>query len=130
VLSRRGGILVTRDLEESCSFADRFAGEHVALMVEDPWSVLPRIRNAGEILLGSFPIMSLANYAMGINAILPTGGWARSTSGVSVRDFVKRSSIGFVTERGFRRLREVVPAMSRDEGFSAHHLSIENWKTR
>jgi histidinol dehydrogenase len=130
VLANRGGILVTRDLETSCDFASRFAAEHVALMVADPWSILPRIRNAGEILLGDFPIMSLANYAMGVNAILPTGGWARSTSGVSVLDFVKRTSIGFVTETGFRRLREIVPAMSRDEGFSAHHLSVENWQTR
>jgi histidinol dehydrogenase len=128
VLSTRGGILLTTDLEASCRFADRFAAEHVALMVADPWSVLPRVRNAGEILLGEYPIMSLANYAMGINAILPTGGWARSTSGVSVLDFVKRTSIGFVTERGFRRLGEIVPVMSRDEGFSAHHLSVENWK--
>lgn len=128
VLSTRGGILVTESLDASCRFADRFAAEHVALMVADPWSVLPRIRNAGEILLGDFPIMSLANYAMGINAILPTGGWARSTSGVSVLDFVKRNSIGFTTREGYRRLREIVPAMSRDEGFSAHHLSIEHWK--
>jgi histidinol dehydrogenase len=129
VLSRRGGILITESLDASCRFADRFAAEHVALMVAEPWDVLPRVRNAGEILLGSFPIMSLANYAMGINAILPTGGWARSTSGVSVLDFLKRTSIGFVTEQGFRRLREVVPVMSRDEGFSAHHLSVESWKS-
>jgi histidinol dehydrogenase len=128
VLSTRGGILRTESLDASCRFADRFAAEHVALMVADPWSVLPRVRNAGEILLGDFPIMSLANYAMGINAILPTGGSARTTSGVSVLDFVKRTSFGFVTEQGFRRLREIVPPMSRDEGFSAHHLGVENWK--
>lgn len=127
VLGQRGGILVTAGLDESCEFADAFAAEHVALMVADPWTVLPRVRNAGEILLGDYPIMSLANYAMGINAILPTGGWARTASGVSVLDFVKRTSIGFVTPPGFRRMREVVPPMSRDEGFCAHHRSVENW---
>jgi histidinol dehydrogenase len=128
VLSTRGGIVLTRSLDDSCRFADRFAAEHAALMVADPWDVLPRVRNAGEILVGDFPIMSLANYAMGINAILPTGGWARSTSGVSVLDFVKRTSIGFVTRGGYGRLREVVAPMSVDEGFSAHHLAIEQWK--
>ena len=127
VLSKRGGILVTESLDVSCGFANRFAAEHVALMVADPWSVLPQIRHAGEILLGEFPIMSLANYAMGINAILPTGGWARSTSGVSVLDFVKRTSIGFVTDQGFRRLSDIVAVLSREEGFSAHHLSVERW---
>ena len=121
-------ILVTEDLKASCRFADGFAAEHVALMVADPWKVLPQVRNAGEILLGDFPIMSLANYAMGINAILPTGGWAKTSSGVSVDDFTKRTSIGFVTDEGYGRLREIVPAMSEDEGFSAHHLSVLNWK--
>ena len=89
---------------------------------------MTRIRNAGEILRGDFPIMSLANSAMGINAVLPTGGWAKTSSGVSVRDFTKRTSIGFVTRRGFESLRQAVPPMSRDEGFSAHHLSIEEWR--
>jgi histidinol dehydrogenase len=127
VLSSRGGILVTSSLEESCEFASRFAGEHVALMVSEPWAVLPLIRNAGEILLGEFPVMSLANYAMGINAVLPTGGCAKTASGVSVRDFMKSSSIGFVTRDGFETLRRVVPTLSADEGFSAHHLAVENW---
>ena len=129
VLGRRGGILLTDSLEASCRFADRFAAEHVALMVADPWTWLPRIRNAGEILIGEMPIMSLANYAMGINAILPTAGWARSTSGVSVLDFTKRTSLGWVTGQGYRRLSEIVSVLSRDEGFSAHHLAVESWKT-
>jgi histidinol dehydrogenase len=128
VLSERGGVLLTADLGESIDFANRFASEHVALMVAEPWAVLPRIRHAGEILLGDYPIFSLANYAMGINAILPTGGWARSCSGISVGDFCKRTSIGFVTRRGWHALREVVPPLSRDEGFSAHHEAVLNWR--
>ena len=129
VLGCRGGILLTDTLEASCRFADRFAAEHVALMIADPWAWLPKIRNAGEILIGEMPIMSLANYAMGINAILPTGGWARSTSGVSVLEFTKRTSLGWVTRQGYRRLREIVSVLSRGEGFSAHHLAVESWKT-
>jgi histidinol dehydrogenase len=129
VLARRGGILITDGIESSCRFADRFAAEHVALMIEEPWARLSSVRNAGEIMLGNHAVMSLANYAMGINAILPTGGWARTTSGVAVTDFMKRTSLGFVTEEGFERLGEVVSVMSRDEGFSAHHLAVEEWKT-
>jgi histidinol dehydrogenase len=129
VLTRRGGILITDGIESSCRFADRFAAEHVALMIEEPWARLSSVRNAGEIMLGNHAVMSLANYAMGINAILPTGGWARTTSGVAVTDFMKRTSLGFVTEQGFERLGKVVSVMSRDEGFSAHHLAVEEWKT-
>jgi histidinol dehydrogenase len=97
-------------------------------MVRDPWSVLPGVKHAGEILLGDYPIMSLANYAMGINAILPTGGGARTHSGITVRDFCKTTSIGFVTSEGFGRLGKVVPPLSRDEGFSAHHEAILDWR--
>ena len=127
VLSSRGGVLVTESLDESCRFADSFAAEHVALMVEDAWEVAQRLRNAGEILIGCYPIFSLANYAMGINAILPTGGLAKVHSGISVRDFVKRTSIGYVNREGFERLRAVVPALSRNEGFSAHHEAVLRW---
>jgi histidinol dehydrogenase len=128
VLGTRGGVLLTADITQSIDFANRFAAEHVALMVREPWVVLPKLKNAGEILLGAYPIMSLANYAMGINAILPTGGGARTYSGISVRDFCKTTSIGYVTSEGFGMLKEVVPPLSRDEGFSAHHEAILDWR--
>ena len=128
VLQDRGGVLLTASLEESVEFANRFAAEHIALMVEDPWSVHPRLTNAGEIIFGNFPVISLANYAMGLNAILPTGGRARSASPISVLDFLKVTSLGFCTPEGFAALRPTVSAMSRNEGFCAHHLAVENWK--
>jgi histidinol dehydrogenase len=129
VLTNRGGILLTRSLDDSVAFANRFAAEHVAVMVAEPWSVAPRIRHAGEILLGDFPIISLGNYVMGINAILPTGGWARTGSGISVLDFMKRTSLGFVTQQGFDRLRPLIPPLSEDEGFSAHHEAVLHWRS-
>ncbi|MCC7291637.1 MAG: histidinol dehydrogenase [Phycisphaerales bacterium] len=128
VLARRGGIVLTRSLDESIEFANRFAAEHVAVMVAEPWAVWPRIRHAGEILFGDAPIISLGNYAMGLNAILPTGGRARVSSGVGVQDFMKRVGVGFVTREGFEALRGVVDVMSRDEGFSAHHEAVGEWR--
>jgi histidinol dehydrogenase len=127
VLRERGGILLTGSLDESIAFANRFAAEHVALMVRDPWSVRPKLCNAGEIVYGDFPIISLANYAMGMNAILPTSRMATSHSPISVRDFLKVTSLGFCTREGFKRLSRVVSRFSRDEGFSAHHLAVERW---
>ena len=128
VLKERGGVLLTADLNDSVDFANRFAAEHVALMVEDPWTVHPQLTNVGEIVFGDYPIISLANYGMGMNAILPTGGSARSFSPISVRDFVKMTSLGFCTRPGYERLVPVVSALSRDEGFSAHHLAVERWR--
>ena len=68
------GILLVEDFAQAIEVANQFAAEHVALMVRDPLSVYPLIRNAGEVVFGDFPIISLANYAMGVNAILPTSG--------------------------------------------------------
>lgn len=128
VLSSRGGVIVCDNLDEVATLANRYAAEHVAIMVREPWELLPKVNNAGEILLGDYPIMSLANYAMGINAILPTGGRAQTYSGVSIRDFTKISSIGYLTRSGFDSLREFVPTLSQDEGFSAHHEAILAWR--
>jgi histidinol dehydrogenase len=129
VLEKNGGIIVTDSLETSIAVVNAYAPEHLAIMVARPWDVLESIRNAGEILIGDYPIISLGNYAMGLNAILPTGGQAVTRSCVSVHDFLKRSSVGYVSREGFDALRPVVTAMSRDEGFSAHHLAVENWNT-
>ncbi|MCB9850135.1 MAG: histidinol dehydrogenase [Phycisphaerales bacterium] len=127
VLARNGGIILTDALETSIAVVNAFAPEHLAIMCREPWDVLGAIRNAGEVLIGDYPIISLGNYAMGVNAILPTGGAARTRSCVSVDDFLKRSSVGYVTRRGYDALAPVVSTMSRDEGFSAHHLAVENW---
>jgi histidinol dehydrogenase len=127
VLSRNGGIVLTDSLATSIAVVNAFAPEHLAIMCRDPWSVLSAVSNAGEVLIGDYPIISLGNYAMGLNAILPTGGRARTRSCVSVHDFLKRSSVGYVTKRGFDSLAPVVSTLSRDEGFCAHHLAVENW---
>jgi histidinol dehydrogenase len=127
VLGRNGGIITTDSLATSLAVINAFAPEHLALMCADPWALLPEVRDAAEVLLGDYPIISLGNYALGVNAILPTGGRARTRSCVSVDDFLKRSSIGWVTRRGFESLAPVVSTLSRDEGFCAHHLAVENW---
>ncbi|MGB0714549.1 MAG: histidinol dehydrogenase [Phycisphaerae bacterium] len=130
VLSDRGGIVVTESMDQSIEIANKLAVEHVAVMVRNPWEVHPRITNAGEILFGDFPIVSLANYAMGVNAIIPTGGRAKTTSPVSMQEFGKFTALGFCTAEGKKQLEPIVSAFSRDEGFSAHHLAVENWRIR
>lgn len=128
VLGANGGVIVTDGAATSLAVVNAYAPEHLAIMAANPWELLGGVRNAGEILLGDYPIISLGNYAMGVNAILPTGARARTRSCVSVDDFVKRASIGWVTRRGFESLSPVVSTLSRDEGFCAHHLAVENWR--
>ena len=105
-LSTYGGILLTSSLEESLAFINDYAPEHLEVLVKDPLSLLGRIKNAGEILLGPYTPIPVANYCLGVNAILPTGGFARSYSAVSVFDFLKRTGIGYLTPEGFEKLKK------------------------
>lgn len=123
-LSAYGGIILTDSLEESIAFINDYAPEHLQVLVKDPIAVMGKIKNAGEILLGVYTPSSMATYAIGINAVLPTGGFARSYSAVSVYDFLKRSTIAYVTAEGFAALKETTQTLADYEGFPAHALAI------
>jgi len=120
VFSGYGGVILAESLEEAAEIVNEFAPEHLQIQAREPLAVLPLIRNAGEILLGSTTPFSLANYAAGANAVLPTGGRAKTFSAVSVRDFTKHSSVVHVTASGFGEIRKHVAALADYEGFAAH----------
>ncbi|MDJ0712764.1 MAG: histidinol dehydrogenase [Prochloraceae cyanobacterium] len=123
-LSSYGGILLTSSLEESIAFLNDYAPEHLEVLVKDPFSILGEIKNAGEILLGNYTPIPTANYCLGVNAILPTGSFARSYSAVSVFDFLKRSGIGYLTQEGFEKLKKTASTLAEYEGFPAHAMAI------
>lgn len=125
VLSGYGGIIQTASIEEAVDLVNRLATEHLKIVTENPFETEKSIRNAGEIILGERTPFSSANYSIGPNAVLPTGGSAKTFSGVSVRDFVKYSSLIYTTEDGYNRLREVVPPLAEYEGFSAHKNAFD-----
>lgn len=120
VLSNYGGIIITRNLDSSIRFVNEFAPEHMEVLVENPMAALQKITNAGEILLGPHTPITLGNFCLGVNAILPTGGFAKTFSCVTVFDFLKRSSIGYVTAEGYDKLKDVARKFAQYEGFSAH----------
>jgi histidinol dehydrogenase len=124
VLSNYGGIMLTRSLEESVQFVNDYAPEHLELLVREPFVVVNQIKNAGEILLGEMTPIPTANYCLGLNAILPTGGFARSFSSVSVWDFLKRTGVGYLSREGYRRLQHITATLADYEGFPAHALAI------
>lgn len=120
VMSNYGGIIQTQNLEESLEIANLYAPEHLHLKVKDPDSILPRLKNAGEILIGEYTPSSLGNYGIGVNHVLPTGGWARSYSCTSVWDFLKRTSLSRCTREGFESLKGPVSTLTDYENFPAH----------
>ncbi|MCB9454853.1 MAG: histidinol dehydrogenase [Anaerolineaceae bacterium] len=124
VLSNYGGVLLTNSLSESVQFVNDYAPEHLEVLTKEPFITLNQIKNAGEILLGSLTPIPTANYCLGLNAILPTGGFGRSFSSVSVMDFLKRSGVGYLSLEGYERLQGVAATLADYEGFPAHAYAI------
>lgn len=125
VLNNYGGIVLTTSLEESLRFVNDYAPEHLEVLTADPWALLPQIKNAGEIMLGPWTPMTLSNFLLGPNAILPTGSFAQTYSGVSVHDFLKRTSFGYVTPAGFQKAKDAAIRFAELEGFWAHALAVK-----
>ncbi|GAB4308940.1 MAG: histidinol dehydrogenase [Phototrophicales bacterium] len=124
VLENYGGILLTNSLDESIQFVNDYAPEHLEVIVNEPFIALNKIKNAGEILLGSLTPIPTANYCLGLNAILPTGGFARTFSSVSVMDFLKRSGIGYLSREGYERLQGTTAILADYENFPSHAFAI------
>jgi histidinol dehydrogenase len=129
VLSNYGGVLVTDSLEQSIQFVNDYAPEHLEVLTAEPFVTLQKIQNAGEILLGSYTPIPTANYCLGLNAILPTGGFARSFSSVSVLDFLKRSGVGYLSREGYERLQGITTVLADYEDFPAHAMAIRKRNT-
>lgn len=125
-----GGVVLTRDFAAAIDFVNAYAPEHLEILAAEPMQVLGSIRNAGEILLGECTPVTLGNFVLGPNAVLPTGGAARTASPLSVFDFMKRTSVGYVTERAYAELAEHAHALARYEGFDGHARAVSEPRRR
>lgn len=119
-----GCIITTRDIEEAAEVVNAVAPEHLQIATADPLATLGLVHDAGEILLGQNTPFSLANYCIGANAVIPTGGRAKTFSPLSVRDFIKYSSIAYLTAGGYSSLKDTAVALADYEGFAAHAKAL------
>ena len=117
-------VLVVPDLAVAVDFANRLAPEHLELCVADPEALLPSIRNAGAIFLGSFSPEPLGDYFAGPNHVLPTSGTARFFSPLSTTDFQKRTSLLRYTREALERCSTDIVAFADAEGLTAHADAI------
>jgi histidinol dehydrogenase len=120
----RGGIVLAPSWEEAVRFVNDHAPEHLELLSADPLSRLHEIEHAGEILLGENTPITLGNFVLGPDCVLPTGGHARTWSPLSVFDFMKRSGIGHVTACAYPELARHAKALAAYEGFEAHAQAV------
>ena len=125
-LEGQGGIVITRDLSQALDLANEYAPEHLCLLVEDPWSWVGRVRNAGGVFVGEVASEALGDYVVGPAHIMPTGGTARFSSPCNVWDYVKITSIFAPAAETVQRLSPAAAAIARAEGFTAHAAAIEH----
>ena len=118
------GAIVLAPLSRAAEIVNQIAPEHVELAVADPDSIAKDVRHSGAIFLGRWAPEALGDYVTGSNHVLPTSGAARFASGLSVIDFMKRTSIQRISEAGFRHLAQAAETLAKAEGLPAHGLSV------
>jgi histidinol dehydrogenase len=119
-LAAAGAILVADDLEQALVFASHYAPEHLLLLVDDPRDAFDRVRCAGTVFLGPRSSVAFGDYATGANHVLPTGGLARSYSGLAVDDFVRWTTWQEVGAAAAPGLAAIAAPLAEAEGLPAH----------
>ncbi|MDI3337053.1 histidinol dehydrogenase [Defluviimonas aestuarii] len=119
-----GAVIVTRDLDEAAGLSNRVAPEHLELCVADPDALAERITHAGAIFLGRWTPEAIGDYVGGPNHVLPTARSARFSSGLSVMDFLKRTTIARMTPDALAAIGPAAERLAISESLEAHGLSV------
>jgi len=119
-----GAIIVTASLDEALPLVDRLAPEHLELACDDPQALFDRVRHAGSVFLGRHTPEAIGDYVAGPNHVLPTGRRARFASGLSVLDFMKRTSFLELDPASLARVGPAAVALAETEGLPAHAKSV------
>ncbi len=124
-LEANGGIIITNDLEEAFELADFCGPEHMEILLNDPWSYLGMVKNAGAVFLGTYSTEPIGDYIAGTNHVLPTNGTARFASGLNVDHFIKKTSIISYNHSGINKYGPAAMTIAEVEGLDAHAKAIK-----
>lgn len=119
-----GAVIVVRDLAQAAELSNRVAPEHLELCVADPEGLSAQITHAGAIFLGAYTPEAIGDYIGGPNHVLPTARSARFSSGLSVLDFVKRTTLAKMTPASLRAIGPAAEVLAKSESLQAHGLSV------
>lgn len=118
-------IIVLPTREAMTDFANAYAPEHLIISMDKPWDVAEQITAAGSVFVGHYSPESAGDYASGTNHTLPTGGWARSYSGVNLDSFMRKMTYQELTPAGLAALAPTIVAMAEAEGLDAHAAAVK-----
>ncbi|KPP87543.1 MAG: histidinol dehydrogenase HisD [Rhodobacteraceae bacterium HLUCCA08] len=119
-----GAVIIVRDLDEAVALSDRIAPEHLELCTGNAEDLAGRVTHAGAIFVGRFTPEAIGDYVGGPNHVLPTARSARFSSGLSVLDFLKRSTIAKMSPAALKAIGPAAETLARSEGLQAHGLSV------
>jgi histidinol dehydrogenase len=120
-----GALMLVRDAKEALAWVNQIAPEHLHVATREPEALLDRVENAGAVFLGHYSPVALGDYVAGPSHVLPTGGTARFASGLSVNDFMRRSSVVSFSRAGLEQVAGDVRLMAEKEGLTAHAFSVD-----
>jgi histidinol dehydrogenase len=127
-LAGQGAVLSAKSLADAIAFANEYAAEHLLLIVKSDEQVLAALRNAGTVFVGATASVAFGDYMTGANHVLPTGGLARSYSGLSTLDFVRWTTYQRVTRDAAARLADDVGIFADAEGLPGHASTARAWR--
>jgi histidinol dehydrogenase len=123
-LEQYGALVLVRDAEQACQVTNMIAPEHLHIATDDPQPLLDQIQHAGATFLGNYSPVALGDYVAGPSHVLPTGGTARWSAGLSANTFLKSSSVIHYSQDALSRVANELKIMTEIEGLTAHWASI------
>jgi histidinol dehydrogenase len=121
---KQSGVVLVDDLDHGLRVVDAYAAEHLEIQTADAARVAARVRNAGAVFVGAYSPVSLGDYAAGSNHVLPTGGCARHSSGLSVQTFLRGIHVIDYSQQALREVAPHVVALSAAEDLPAHGQAV------
>ncbi len=123
-IQERGAIIVSKDMQEAIKLMNEIAPEHLEVCTDNPFELLPFIKNAGAIFLGHNTPEAIGDYIAGPNHTLPTGGTAKFYSPLGVENFMKKTSIISFSKKAIQEVGEACALIAHTEGLNAHEQSV------
>lgn len=119
-----GCMIVAEDIQTAINISNRYAPEHLFLQITNAKQYLAAIHNAGSVFVGEYSTVTLGDYVTGSNHVLPTNGYAKSVSGLSINDFMKVISFQTISQSGLQKLAPFAQVLAQLEGLHAHELAV------
>jgi histidinol dehydrogenase len=124
-LEKHSAVLVAENMDNAIDFTNEYATEHLQIVTNEPFAILPKIKHAGSIFMGAYAPVPVGDYASGTNHVLPTGQCAKMFSGLSVDDYIKKPTFQFLTKKGLEQLKDTVITLAESEGLFMHARAVK-----